>query len=356
MSKNITYLNDIQQEYLNLLKSKKEIVFSDDLSLIEISKIVEEIDIFWRRNRDKFLFDLDYFDDKETLFLAGSMYLDFEDNKHYYFKTFGQEHIVNEPMLKFRNILNDTMQESHDIISIFKRSFKNTLNLLEEYRTYFYILPLDYIITVYNEKLLELELSIFYQLLSSLLDYEEISSHDSFIEKFNSLEEIENILTAKNISLFEYDKTDKYLSLKEKLDKYQNRIPFMYDNYLEKFLFLLFNYWNQTIHIFITFLELDFIPYINFKEAFFNFEALFLSLYQYDNAEEILNKIIMFYTFNICIDENEFNEIDFEEYVNLVQENDFQEKIMKNNDELISQGLNSMINHISNEFNNLLKK
>lgn len=356
MSKNITYLNDIQQEYLNLLKSKKEIVFSDDLSLIEISKIVEEIDIFWRRNRDKFLFDLDYFDDKETLFLAGSMYLDFEDNKHYYFKTFGQEHIVNEPMLKFRNILNDTMQESHDIISIFKRSFKNTLNLLEEYRTYFYILPLDYIITVYNEELLELELSIFYQLLSSLLDYEEISSHDSFIEKFNSLEEIENILTAKNISLFEYDKTDKYLSLKEKLDKYQNRIPFMYDNYLEKFLFLLFNYWNQTIHIFITFLELDFIPYINFKEAFFNFEALFLSLYQYDNAEEILNKIIMFYTFNICIDENEFNEIDFEEYVNLVKENDFQEKIMKNNDELISQELSSMINHISNEFNNLLKK
>ena len=204
--------------------------------------------------------------------------------------------------------------------------------------------------------MLELELSIFYQLLSSLLDYEEISSHDSFIEKFNSLEEIENILTAKNISLFEYDKTDKYLSLKEKLDKYQNRIPFMYDNYLEKFLFLLFNYWNQTIHIFITFLELDFIPYINFKEAFFNFEALFLSLYQYDNAEEILNKIIMFYTFNICIDENEFNEIDFEEYVNLVKENDFQEKIMKNNDELISQELSSMINHISNEFNNLLKK
>lgn len=356
MSKNITYLNDIQQEYLNLLKSKKEIVFSDDLSLIEISKIVEEVDIFWRKNRDKFLFDLDYFDDKETLFLAGSMYLDFEDNKHYYFKTFGQEHIVNEPMLKFRNILNDTMQESHNIISIFKRSFKNTLNLLEEYRTYFYILPLDYIITVYNEELLELELSIFYQLLSSLLDYEEISSHDSFIEKFNSLEEIENILTAKNISLFEYDKTDKYLSLKEKLDKYQNRIPFMYDNYLEKFLFLLFNYWNQTIHIFITFLELDFIPYINFKEAFFNFEALFLSLYQYDNAEEILNKIIMFYTFNICIDKKEFNEIDFEEYVNSVQENDFQEKIMKNNDELISQGLNSMINHISNEFNNLLKK
>ena len=37
------------------------------------------------------------------------MYLDFEDNKHYYFKTFGQEHIVNEPI---HVLLNNTMQDS----------------------------------------------------------------------------------------------------------------------------------------------------------------------------------------------------------------------------------------------------
>ena len=351
MNKNITYLNDIQTEYLNLLKSKNDIICSDELSLIEISKIVEEVDIFWRRNRDKFLFDLDYFNNKETLFLAGSMYLDLEDNKHYYFKTFGQENIVNEPILKFRNILNDEVQKSHDIISIFKRSFENTLNLLEEYNTHFYILPLDYIISVYNDELLELELDIFYQLLSSLLDCEEVLSQNSFIEKFNSIEEIENILNNKSINLFEYDAADKSLSLKEKLDKYQNRIPFTLDNYIEKFLFLLFNYWNQKIHILITFLELDFIPYINFKEAFFNFDIIFLSLYKYDDANEILNKIIMFYTFNICINETEFNEIDFEKYINLVKENDFQEKIMRNNEEIISQGLSSMIEHISNEYN-----
>lgn len=352
MNNKPVYLNTIQIEYFNLLSSKRSIVFSDDLSLIELSNIIEEIDIFWRKNMDKILFDLDYFEDKETLFLAGSMYLDLEDNKHYYFKTFGQENIVNEPILKFRNILNETVQESHDIISIFKRSFKNTLNLLEEYSTYFYILPLDYIITVYNGELLELEQDIFYQLLSSLLDCEEISSPDSFIENFNSLEEIENILNDKNINLFEYDATDKSLSLKEKLDKYESRIPFTPDNYLERFLFLLFNYWNQIIHIFITFLELDFIPYINFKESFFNFDTLFLSLYQYDDANEILNKIIMFYVFNISIEENEFNEIDFEEYVNLVKENDFQEKLMKNA-EIISQGLSPMIDHITNEFNSI---
>ena len=75
MSKKITYLNDIQKDYFNLLNSKRDIIFCDNISLIEISKIVEEVDIFWRKNRDKFLFDLDYFSDKETLFLAGSMYL-----------------------------------------------------------------------------------------------------------------------------------------------------------------------------------------------------------------------------------------------------------------------------------------
>ena len=225
------------------------------------------------------------------------------------------------------------------------------MNLLEYYDSYFFILPLDYIITVYDEELIKLEEKIFYQLLASLLDCDEISSPNSFTEKFNSIEEIEIILNDKNFSLFEYSKEDESLSLKEKLDKYENRIPFTRENYLEKFLFLLFNYWNQTIHIFITFLELDFIPYINYKEAFLNFDSLFLSLYQYDDANEILNKIIIFYTFNICIDENEFNEMDFEEYVNIVKENDFQEKLMKNKEENISPGLSSMIEHISNEFN-----
>ena len=215
MSKNLTYLIDIQKEYFNLLNSKRDIVFSDDLGLIDISKIVEEIDIFWRKNRDKFLFDLDYFVDKETLFLAGSMYLDLEDNKHYYFKSFGEEHIVNEPLLKFRHILNNAVQDSFDIISIFKRSFKNTLELLENYNSYFFILPLDYIISVYNEDLIKLQNKIFYQLLASILDCGEISSSDSFMEKFNSIEEIEDILIERKFDLFEFEEEDGTLSLKK---------------------------------------------------------------------------------------------------------------------------------------------
>lgn len=356
MSKKITYLIDIQKDYFNLLNSKRDIIFFDNLSLIEISKIVEEVDIFWRKNRDKFLFDLDYFSDKETLFLAGSMYLDFEDNKHYYFKTFGQEHIVNEPILKFKDLLNNNMQDAFDIISIFKRSFNNTLKLLESYNSYFYILPLDYIISVYHEELIKSRNKIFYQLVSSIFEEVEISSPNSFSNKFNSIEEIENILIEKNIDLFEFEKEDKNLSLKEKLDKYENRIPISFDNYMMKFICLLYNYWNQIIHIFITFLELGFIPYFSFKEAFINFPTLFLSLYLEDDANEILNKIILFYTFNLSIDVNDFIGLNFEEYVNLVKNEDFQEKLIDNADELFSKGLNLAIKHISMEFNDLIEK
>lgn len=100
-----------------------------------------------------------------------------------------------------------------------------------------------------------------------------------------------------------------------------------------RFLCLLYNSWNQIISIFLVFIELGFIPYISFKNAFFNFQSLFLSLYDKEDANEILNKIIVMYTVNICIDENIFNEIDFEDYVNLVKEHNFQEKLMENNDE-----------------------
>ena len=110
MNNAIIYLHNIQNEYYHILKSKEQIVFSDDLNLVEITMIIEEIDIFWRKNRDKILFDLDYFDDKETLFLAGSMYLDIDDNCHYYFKTFGDENIINDPILKFQNIANNNVR------------------------------------------------------------------------------------------------------------------------------------------------------------------------------------------------------------------------------------------------------
>ena len=356
MTKNITYLDDIQKEYCKMLKSKEKIVSSDDLSLIEIAKIVEEVDIFWRRNRDKVLFDLDYFSAKETLFLAGSMYLDIEDNKHYYFKTFGEENIVNEPILKFQYLLNQRAQDNLDIISIFKRSFKNTLNLLENYSSYFYILPLDYIISVYNEELIKLQNKLFYQLVASILDCDEISSPESFNDKYSSIEEIESILIEKDFDIFEFSQEDEDLSLKEKIDKHENLLPIQTDNYKIKFLCLLYNFWNQAIHICFTFLELDFIPYITFKNAFLTFHKLFLSLYNEEDAKEILNKIVVFYTFNICTDESIFNEINFEEYVDLVKECDFQEKLMNDNRKNISKGLTALINHISKEFNALLEK
>lgn len=355
MSNSITYLHNIQNEYYNILKSKEKIVFSDNLNLVELTMIVEEIDIFWRKNRNKILFDLDYFDEKETLFLAGSMYLNIDDNCHYLFKTFGDEHIINDPILKFQNIANKTVNDAFDIISIFKRSFKNTLNLLENFSSYFYIIPVDYIISVYNDDLIEMENKIFYQLLSSLLDCDEISSDNLFLENFDSIEEIENILENKNIDLFKFNEGDKKLSLKERLDKYENQIPFKIDDYLMKFLCLLYNSWNQIIRIFLIFMELDFLPYISFKNTFFNFLTLFLSLYKGEDENEILNKIIVFYTFNICTDKIIFNEINFDEYINLVKEQNFQEKLMENNDEIISNGLNVLINHISNEFNSFIE-
>lgn len=46
MSKKITYLIDIQKDYFNLLNSKRDIIFCDNLSLIEISKIVKKLIFF----------------------------------------------------------------------------------------------------------------------------------------------------------------------------------------------------------------------------------------------------------------------------------------------------------------------
>lgn len=122
-----------------------------------------------------------------------------------------------------------------------------------------------------------------------------------------------------------------------------------------KFLCLLYKDWNQIIRILLTFFELGFIPYISFERTFLNFPRLFLSLYQENDAYEILNKIIIFYTFNHFIDKNKF-DIDFEDYVKLLSEYDFENKLIENNEDIILKNeLNTLYNTINKEFNKLLE-
>lgn len=108
--------------------------------------------------------------------------------------------------------------------------------------------------------------------------------------------------------------------------------------------------------IFELFQEFFIISYISFKNAFFNFLTLFSSLYNEEYTNEILNKIIVFYTFNISIDGTIFNEISFDDYVNLVKEQNLQEKLMENDEKNIPKGINALINHISNEFGTIIQK
>ena len=42
MNNAIIYLHNIQNEYYHILKSKEQIVFSDDLNLVEITMIINK--------------------------------------------------------------------------------------------------------------------------------------------------------------------------------------------------------------------------------------------------------------------------------------------------------------------------
>lgn len=136
---NCKFIPKIQKDYFKLLLSKKDIVFSENFSLDDMGKIIEDIDLFWREHLDIISLELSYFTEKETFFLAGTTYLDLENYNHYHFKTFGEEHIIPEPFLKFKNMIcTDSKKRCFDLSLVFKKSYKNTVKLLSDFGEYFF--------------------------------------------------------------------------------------------------------------------------------------------------------------------------------------------------------------------------
>lgn len=90
-----------QNEYLGLLLGYEEFVSGDDLSLMKICELLDEIKCFWLERLKIIEFELDELTDNKMCFaLFGAIFLNVSEYEHYYFKSFGDTHIIPDPFLK----------------------------------------------------------------------------------------------------------------------------------------------------------------------------------------------------------------------------------------------------------------
>ncbi len=101
------------------------------------------------------------------------------EKEHFYFKAFGDYHILHDPFLKMEDTIRYNDELNEKTMRYLFDIHEDTLRILEDYNEEFYILPIERIAWINsNDDRHEIINKIFWQIISSL-----------FSKKINNKEE-----------------------------------------------------------------------------------------------------------------------------------------------------------------------
>lgn len=333
---NISSIKESQKQYYELIKGYEEIVFSNKINQMQVAIIIDEIQCFWLNKKDILLFELKTLTSKkECVLLTSAVYLDVKDNEHYLFKALGDEHIISDPLLKLENFFRVPQQVfDQGSIKLFRRAFSDVLNVLEKYQEYFFILPINLISIENQEEHMKLLQNFFLSFINTMLD-EKFDTFEHFYEKYLLYSQIEAKMSKFFISNLTYNNfKDEKLSLKEKVESYINSQPIM--SYIfqdktesEKFILTLQGLVSQIIEILLLASITNTTPFIRFKPIFHYLMTVMPTFIDDVYFKTMIEKTIIFYIFYYTVDKEKLIEINFDEFVNIVQKNNFLDLIIQ---------------------------
>ena len=358
---NISNIKKSQKEYLELIKSFENQVFSKDISQYEIVMILDEIQSFWFNRKNILNIELDELVlEKDSVILSGAIYLNIEDNEHYKFKALGAEHIISDPLLKLEHFFRVPFQIfNEESVKIFKRAFLDTLNILSQTDIYFYILPIKLIVVENEKEHLELLQKFFLNFINSSFN-EEFMELNDFFDNYATYDEIEKSMTPSIRDSLTFDEgNDSNLTLEEKINSYfysQNIVESFIKDKIEseKFIFALWNYISQIIGILTISIQTGLIPFIRHKPTFQYLTIVMYTFIEDEYFKNMIEKSIVYYIFYNTVAKERLIEIDFEQFVDFVQKNKFLdvfiEKMKIERIDIFKGGVNEVGKIIEEEF------
>jgi hypothetical protein len=298
--------------------------------------------------------------------LSGAIYLNVSEQEHYYFKTFGDCHLIADPFLKmnvFFRIPEENINHSFTI-NYFKKAYFDTLEVLTAYKGYFYILPVHELSVEDPKKHFELLDGFFWAFISSICK-SKFHSNAEFCNKYSNYEEIENDLTAlARQHLIFSDISDSKLSLRERMKLVRidqdNISSTIFDrSEAQSFLVSVFSYVAQVADILYMCLVLRINPYIRFNVTF-NYLTLVMYTFIDDiSLRELIEKALICYLFRRTVEEERFVAIGFPQYCKRLEEkslmNAVLERIRNMGIDIFKENPSKAISVIHEEFDSIFE-
>ena len=202
-----------------------------------------------------------------TVFLGGGLYLNLENKEDYFFKTFGEKHIIFDPLYKFTDLIN--YNNNDFIINAFLNSYKNMMQLSNYPSGSFIILPLNLILEYTGLKSYIDNLTLSF--LNTIFNLK-MNSIEEIIKHYSNYKDINKKFFREFNELFLYEPDDKNLSLSERIDKYsisneKNKVNKIFQFIIEQL--------TQYFCILSLYESYNIIPIIIYKRAYLNFSTIY---------------------------------------------------------------------------------
>ena len=328
-------IKESQRDYLKLIQKYSSLFSHEKSSRINILYYLDEINIFWLKRLEIIEHELDNLvQENQCFILSGAVYLNTKEKEHYYFKTFGDYHILYDPFLKMEKVVryND---ELHDkTFRYLCNIYEDTIRILSDLNEEFFIIPINEIAWVSNnDDKDEIINNYFWKFISSIFS-KEIKSEEEFNANYSDFYSIEKDLDQHILkNLIFTDSYDSSINLKERVERYSVETGHIIDLAKDKeepeiFIKLVYIHIAQILDILLTASKVGLIPFIRYEVPFRYLCLLMGSFVGKQDIMDVIEKTMLFYLFYKSISVENFNNVSFELYCNTIRSVKFLDKVL----------------------------
>jgi len=330
-------IRKIQNEYLDLLKSNMNLFSDSDTNKNQLAYFFEEVSFFWLRRYEIINFFLNKIEiEDKCSFLAGAMYIDLLNYGHYEFVPCGKYHIFTDPVTKMRTFFSNELK---DINYRRAKEYLNIvvidcINVLSNYSDIFIVLPLDDIFSKDQAERMKFLKESSFLFISSLL-INPCSSEKEFINKYNSIKEIEHDIKPELLNKLIFNsKSDVSLSLEERIEKNLNDVFSISSlkqrmSEAEIFLMTVGQFFMQIMDVILIAYSYKLIPFIR-SDVVFNYLLMAYSTFSENKVTvNLLEQTVIAYLFVKIYGSYDFSKLDFIKFYNNICNNKIIDSIIE---------------------------
>ncbi|TGL35932.1 hypothetical protein EHQ52_03970 [Leptospira koniambonensis] len=330
-----------QIEYYHYLKHNEEIIKNDNLSYIQITQVIDGIRNLWLERLEIIELELDELTkDRVCFYLSGAIYLGTSKEEYFYFKSLGDYHIISDPFLKLDGFFRmpEEKENEHSQKKYLRTVYLDVLNILENYRNYFYILPVRQIAISDEGAQAKLLHKVFLNTISDAFG-KKFETTEEFCKEFSNFESIEGAMPPHIATALIFGRDDANKPLREKILNYftkQMGTTLLLENKSEAQLFLSasFAWISQLLEILLISQVMNLNPYIR-SPITFNYLLTFKdSFVGDDKLKEIIENGILSFFLTRSIAPDYFKDRIFSEYCEQLRKENFISSIKKKAEEL----------------------